>query len=286
MSVFENNGISISYDVIGAGPPVLLLHGFPQTRAMWRPVAPVLAERFTVVTADLRGYGASSKPAPEADLSNCSFRAMGEDMFALMSALGHDRFHLVGHDRGGRTAYRMARDRSGRITTLTVMDIVPTDFLVDTWDYPVSKAYFHWSYLAQPAPFPEHMIGADPDHFFEACMLGWGGASVADFREIETYRAAWRDPETISGMCNDYRAGVTVDVAHDRADAGQTVECRALVLYGAEGVMAQSYDIARVWAERMSRMTCKALPGGHFFVDQYPAETADALLAFLSSAEG
>ena len=275
------DGTLISHDVAGEGPPVLLLHGFPETRAMWAPLVPRLARHFTVVTADLRGYGASSKPEALADVSNYSFRAMGQDMLALMSALGHDRFHLVGHDRGARVAYRMARDATERIRTLALMDIVPTDHLVDTWDYPVSKAYFHWSFLAQPAPLPERMIEADPDHFYEACLLGWGGAELDDFRALDAYRAAWRDPATIAAMTNDYRAGVTIDVAHDREDRRRKLDCPALVLYGAAGVMARSYDVESVWAERLTNMTCKPMPGGHFFVDLYPEETEEALLAHL-----
>lgn len=281
MAAFETDGVTIAYDVAGDGPPVLLLHGFPETQAMWGPVATVLAERFTVVTADLRGYGASSKPEALADVSNYSFRAMGGDMLALMSALGFERFHLVGHDRGARVAYRMALDAPERVASLCVMDIVPTDFLVETWDYPVSKAYFHWSFMAQPAPFPEHMIGADPDHFYEACLLGWGGARLSDFPALEDYRAAWRDPATIRAMTDDYRAGVTVDVAHDRADRGRVLSMPALVLYGAEGVMARAYDVEAVWRARLSDMTSAAMPGGHFFVDQYPGEVAKVLMTHL-----
>jgi haloacetate dehalogenase len=211
---------------------------------------------------------------------------MGEDMFALMAALGHERFHLVGHDRGARVAYRMARDLPERVLSLTVMDILPTDALIAAWDYPVSKAYFHWSYLAQPAPFPEHMIGADPDHFFEACLLGWGGATLADFPAIDTYRAAWRKPEVIAGMCHDYRAGVGIDLEHDAADAGRVLDIPALVLWGADGVMARHFDVEAVWRERLSKMRAEAVPGGHFFVDQHPAKVAALLTAFLADVTG
>ena len=271
---------TIAHDVTGQGTPVLFLHGFPQTRALWTPIVDRLPE-FACVTADLRGYGASWKPEPGPDLSNYSFRAMGEDLFGLMSALGHERFHLVGHDRGARVAYRMALDAPERVTSLTVMDVLPTDALVAAWDYPVSKAYFHWSFLAQPAPFPERMIEADPDHFFEACLLGWGGAELRDFPEIDAYRAAWRDGAAIAGMCNDYRAGVGINLEHDRADVGRVLEMPALVLYGADGVMAQHFDVTAVWGARLSDMRAKAIPGGHFFVDQSPRETAAALLKHL-----
>ena len=275
------DGISIAYDEIGSGPPLLLLHGFPQTRAMWAEVAPALAEHFRVVTADLRGYGASSKPPATSDLANYSFRAMGADMFALMSSLGHERFHLVGHDRGARAAYRMALDAPGKVESLTLMDIVPTDHLVEAWDYELSGAYFHWSFLAQPAPLPERMIGADPDHFFEACLSGWGGAAQRAFAQIGAYRAAWRDPATIAGMTNDYRAAVSADLELDAASRGQVIECPALVLWGADGVMARHFDARQVWAPRLSNLTVELVPGGHFFVDQSPGETAEALCRIL-----
>lgn len=276
------DGISIAYDEVGRGPPLLLLHGFPQTRAMWAEAAPVLAERFRVVTADLRGYGASAKPTAASDLANYSFRAMGADMIALMSSLGHERFHLVGHDRGARAAYRMALDSPGKVESLTLMDIAPTDHLVEAWNYDLSKAYFHWSFLAQPAPFPERMIGADPDHFFEACLSGWGGATRQAFAQIDAYRAAWRDPATIGGMTNDYRAAVSVDLELDSASRGQVLECPALVLWGADGVMARHFDARQVWAPRLPNLTVGLVPGGHFFVDESPGETAEAIRRFLS----
>ena len=265
----------------GSGAPVLFLHGFPQTRALWGPVVAAL-EGVTCVTADLRGYGASWKPEAGADLAGYSFRAMGADMLELMRALGHERFHLVGHDRGARVAYRMALDAPDRVASVTLMDIVPTDALVGAWDYPVSKAYFHWSFLAQPAPFPEAMIEADPDHFFEACLLGWGGAQLSDFPAIEAYRAAWRDRDAIRAMCDDYRAAVGIDLAHDAADAGRVLEMPALVLWGADGVMARHFDVGATWAGRFRELDARAMPGGHFFVDQSPGAVAEALQEVLA----
>ncbi|MEC9312149.1 MAG: alpha/beta hydrolase, partial [Pseudomonadota bacterium] len=165
----EVNGQTIAYTHQGSGPAVLLLHGFPQTRAMWDTVAPRLAEQFTVVTADLRGYGDSSKPD---DMTAMSFRVMGSDQVALMRSLGHESFHLVGHDRGARTAHRMALDSPEAVASLTVMDIIPTHLLLGDLHQEVARAYYHWFFLAQPAPFPERMIGADPDYYFESCLLG------------------------------------------------------------------------------------------------------------------
>lgn len=284
MAVFHHDDIQIEYDVAGVGPAVLLLHGFPQTRAMWGPIAKGLARDFTVITADLRGYGASSKPVASADLSNYAFRAMASDMLALMRALGHERFHLVGHDRGARVAHRLSLDAPDRVVSLTVMDIVPTYDLLAHWSSDVSAAYFHWSYLAQPAPFPEHMIGADPDHFYEACLLGWGGAKVSDFAAIEAFRMAWRDPATIAGMTNDYRAALAVDVHHDAEDVGRRFTGPTLVLYGAEGVMARLFDVPGTWNGWLEAMSAEAIPGGHFFPDQSPGETLGALRRFLGVA--
>ncbi|MEN8742122.1 MAG: alpha/beta hydrolase [Phaeobacter gallaeciensis] len=277
----EVNGQTIAYTRQGSGPAVLLLHGFPQTRAMWDAVAPRLAEQFTVVTADLRGYGDSSKPD---DMTAMSFREMGADQVALMRSLGHESFHLVGHDRGARTAHRMALDSPNAIASLTVMDIVPTHLLLADLHQEVARAYYHWFFLAQPAPFPERMIGADPDYYFESCLLGWGGATLEDFpaEALEAYRQSWRDPACIHAMCNDYRAAIDVDFALDAADLDRQVSCPALVLYGATGAMAKQYDVDATWAPRLANMGAAAIPGGHFFVDQHPSETAEALLDFLS----
>lgn len=287
MAKMTLSDVTIAYDVAGAGPPVLLLHGFPQTRALWARVAPRLAERFTVVTADLRGYGASSKPKAERDLSNYSFRAMAGDMRALMAALGFGRFHLIGHDRGARVSYRLALDAPDAVASLTVMDIVPTLHLLETFALPSARAYWHWPFLAQPAPFPEEIIGHDPDGFFETCLVGWGRAGLAAFDHdaLAAYRAAWRDPATVAGMCNDYRAALDVDRAHDAADRGRTVGCPALVLYGAGGVMAQLYDVPATWEDRLADMRAEAIPGGHFFIDEAPEATARALLRFLAWVE-
>lgn len=277
----EVNGQTIAYTQQGRGPAVLLLHGFPQTRAMWDAVAPRLAEQFTVVTADLRGYGDSSKPG---DMTAMSFREMGADQVALMHSLGHESFHLVGHDRGARTAHRMALDSPNAVASLTVMDIIPTHLLLGDLHQEVARAYYHWFFLAQPAPFPERMIGADPDYYFESCLLGWGGATLEDFpaEALEAYRKSWRDPACIHAMCNDYRAAIDVDFALDAADLDRQVSCPALVLYGATGAMAKQYDVEATWAPRLANMRAAAIPGGHFFVDQHPSETAEALLDFLS----
>ncbi|WP_417210965.1 alpha/beta fold hydrolase [Antarctobacter sp.] len=274
------DGIDIAYETGGVGPPLLLLHGFPQTRAMWAEVAPRLAQDFTVICPDLRGYGESGKPN---GVDSYSFREMARDQVALMRHLGHDSFHLAGHDRGGRTAHRMALDAPQAVRTLTVMDIVPTHLLLSDLTYKVAKAYYHWFFLAQPEPFPESMIAANPEAYYESCLLSFGKATLADFNpaQLAAYRAAWADPACRRAMCDDYRAAIEVDFHLDAADLGRRVPCPALVLYGADGAMARAYDVPATWADRLADMTARAIPGGHFFVDQSPQQTADALRAFL-----
>jgi len=259
------NGQSIAYGMTGNGPALLLLHGFPQTRAMWRNVVPLLAEHFTVVTADLRGYGESSKPQ---GVAAYSFRHMAADQRALMAYLGIDQFHLVGLDRGGRTAHRLALDSPDAVLSLTVIDIIPTHLLLNNPTKEVAKAYYHWFFLAQPNPLPETMIGHDPDYYYEGCLTGWGASKIGDFDPIALadYRKSWRLAETIQAMCNDYRAAIEYDFALDAADLNRRVTCPSLVMYGEHGVMAKLYDIPATWADRFSAMQSQAIPGGHFFV--------------------
>lgn len=278
--VFDGPEGEIAYSVAGEGPPLMLLHGFPQTRAMWHGIAPALAEDFTVVAADLRGYGDSFKPE---GVEAMSFRAMARDPLALMRHLGHETFHLVGHDRGGRTAHRLALDAPEALRSLAVLDIVPTHTLLTDLSMEVATAYYHWFYLIQPAPFPEDMIAKDADTYFESAFNAWGHGSLDDFAPaaLEAYRASWRRPETIHTMCNDYRAGVFVDVKHDAADLDARVTCPVLVAYGADGAMGKMYDVPATWADKATQIQAAPLPGGHFFPDTHPAETLEALRGFL-----
>lgn len=280
--VAKVNGVDIAFAKGGSGPAALLLHGFPQTHAMWHQVAPVLARHFTVIAPDLRGYGASSKPE---GTGTYSFSNMARDQHALMGELGFDGFHLVGHDRGGRVAHRLALNQPEAVRSLTVMDIIPTHLPLDQLNRHVARAYYHWFFLAQPSPLPEKMISHDPDAFFESCLLGWGSAKLTDFAPAAhaAYRAAWRCPETIRGMCADYRDALTEDFADDAADLGRRVNCPALVMYGAEGAMAQMFDVPATWADRLDDMQSTKIAGSHFFVDQSPKETTQALLSFLLS---
>jgi haloacetate dehalogenase len=275
----------IACEIGGSGPPLLLLHGFPQNRFMWARVAPLLAVDFTVVCADLRGYGDSCKPRCAGDHANYSFRTLAADQLALMRELGHSRFHLVGHDRGGRTGHRLALDHPQALATLTVMDIVPTYAMLVSTNRQVAFAYWHWYFLSQPAPFPERLIGSDPDYFYETSLVGWGATRLADFdpQQLAEYRRSWRDPLMIHGSCSDYRAAVSIDLQHDTADLGTQVSCPTFVLFGSSGTMAQHFDIPAQWRQRCAHVSAASLPGGHFFVDQFPAETAQLLRGFLTA---
>ena len=238
------------------------------------------------VCADLRGYGESSKPKRLPDNSNYSFRAFAEDQVRLMRALTYERFHVIGHDRGGRTAHRMALDHPGVIQSIAVLDIVPTYAMFMETNRQVAGAYWHWYFLSQPEPFPERMIGTDPDFFYETCLVGWGAAKLADFDapQLEAYRDAWRDPAMIHGSCSDYRAAATIDLDHDAADLDRKVETPLLAFYGANGLMAKLFDIPAEWRKRGANVKAASLPGGHFFPDHLPRETAEALIGFLREA--
>lgn len=276
----EVNDQTIAYSRGGDGPPLLLLHGYPQMRAMWRRIAPRLATRFTVIAADLRGYGQSSKPEGAAAYS---FRHMAADQTALMRSLGLAQFHLAGHDRGARTAHRLALDTPEAVLSLTLMDIVPTHLLLDDLSKEVARGYYHWFFLAQPAPFPERLIGADADYYYENCLSAWdtAGLSGYDPEALDLYRQSWRDPAMTAATCNDYRAAIDHDFALDAADLDRRVTCPALVLYGRDGAMARAYDVPGTWADRLENMQSQGMPGGHFFPDLHPEATAQALLAFL-----
>ena len=215
---------------------------------------------------DLRGYGDSTKPRCAPDKSNYAFRAMAEDQVGLMRALGFERFHVIGHDRGGRTAHRMALDHPQAVASLTVMDIVPTYAMFMDTNRKVAGAYWHWYFLSQPEPFPERLIGNDPDFFYETCLVGWGASKISDFdpEMLAAYRRAWRDAAMIHGSCSDYRAAASIDLEHDAADIDRKVACPTLVFHGAS-------------------TTDAALPGGHFFVDRLPDETARILIEFVES---
>jgi haloacetate dehalogenase len=200
-----------------------------------------------------------------------------------MQHLGFNNFHVIGHDRGGRTAHRMALDHPEAVRTLTVMDIVPTYTMFMDTNRKIAGAYWHWYFLSQPEPFPERLIAADPDYFYETCLVGWGAMKISEFDQdmLGAYRYAWRQPGTIHGSCSDYRAAASIDLEHDEADLERRIECPTLVFYGSMGVMARLFDIPAEWRKRCAHVTEQSLPGGHFFVDQFAGETAAILAEFL-----
>jgi haloacetate dehalogenase len=270
----------------GGGPPLLLLHGYPQTHLMWHAVAPLLAGRYTVVVADLPGYGASFRPVPTPDHAAHSKRAIAADLVQAMSQLGHDTFAVAGHDRGGRVAYRMALDHPERVIAVAVFDVVPTGEVWARADAAMALGYWHWAFLAQPAPLPERLIGADPDAFFDVHVrrLGLGrapGRYPADL--MTSYRALLDDPGTVQAICEDYRAGAGVDRDHDDADRGHRfIECPLLALWSARGVLPRFYgDVLDVWRPWTRRVTGQGLEASHFLVEDQPEQVADILSVFL-----
>jgi haloacetate dehalogenase len=267
----------------GNGPPLLLLHGNPQTHVMWHKVAPALAERFTVVATDLRGYGASSKPPSTPDHMSYSKRVMALDQLAVMRHLGAERFFVAGHDRGGRVGYRMALDHPEAVLKLAVLDIIPTGEAFSRVDRESGLGLYHWFFLAQPSPLPERLIGADPEWFWRWHTTR-GPDQVFDAEAIADYLACFRDPETIRGICEDYRAAATVDCEHDLADreAGRKIRCPVLVLWGAKAMLDTWYDVLAVWRGWAIDVRGRALPSGHYLAEETPEETAAELLRFFS----
>jgi haloacetate dehalogenase len=268
----------------GEGPPVLLLHGYPQTYAMWHLVAPLLAASLTVVATDLRGYGDSSKPEGGEDHAGYSKRAMALDQVEVMRELGFDSFAVVGHDRGGRVAHRIALDHPERVTKLAVLDIVPTYHVFATADKNLATAYYHWFFLIQPYDLPEHLIGADPDYYLGKKLGGWGpGVKVFAPEAYAEYQRCFRDPATIHASCEDYRAAATIDLTHDEADRDRKVEHPLLALWGENGVVERLYDPLDVWRRYASDVRGRSLPTGHFLAEEKPEETAEELISFLKA---
>jgi haloacetate dehalogenase len=272
----------------GSGPPLLLLHGYPQTHRMWHAAAPRLAERFTVVAADLAGYGASLRPASAPDHAPHSKRVLAADQVQAMAALGHERFAVAGHDRGGRVAYRMALDHPDRVSAAAVLDVVPTGEVWARADARLALVYWHWAFLAQPAPLPERLIAGDPDAFFDLHVraLGLGGEAgryPADL--MAAYRRLLDDPSIVEAICEDYRAGAGIDREHDDADLGtRRIQCPLLALWSARGALPRLYeDVLEVWRPWAADVTGRGLDTSHFLVEDRPEEIADALTTFLET---
>lgn len=280
------DGTSIFLQTGGSGPPLLLLHGYPQTHAMWHRVAPALAKHFTLVIPDLRGYGRSTGPKNDPANEAYSKRAMGRDFFAVMRSLGHERFAVVGHDRGARVGYRMALDEPRRVTRLAVLDIIPTHAMWQGMDRHLALKVYHWPFLAQPHPLPETLIGGNPVFYLDAKIASWSGThdlSVFDPEALAQYRMHFAAPETIHASCNDYRAGATYDLAADEADraAGKKIGCPTLVLWGSSGIPSEAADSLAVWREWCDDVRGAAVKSGHFVAEENPEETLSHLLPFL-----
>ena len=272
----------------GAGPPLLLLHGYPQTHAIWHRVAPALAEQFTVVCADLRGYGDSGKPEAGPDHAGYSKRAMAQDMVEAMAALGHDRFAVAGHDRGGRVTHRLCLDHPDRVRRAAVLDIVPTLTLFRATDQAFAYGYYHWFFLSQPAPLPERLIGADPMFYLHAKLGQWSAAKNTSWlapAALAEYERCFSNPATIRASCDDYRAAATIDLVHDEADFAHRIACPLLVLWGERALMHRSFDVLATWREKASgSVEGGPLPCGHYLPEEQPEATTAALARFFASS--
>jgi haloacetate dehalogenase len=274
------NGIRINVRHAGSGPPVLLLHGYPQTHTMWHRLAPVLAERFTVICPDLRGYGDSDHPASTADHEPYAKRTMAADQLELMRTLGHERFHLVGHDRGARVARRLALDHPEEVSKLVLLDIVPTHRIYGDLDLHRATSVWRYFFLIQPADLPERLIAADPSFYLRWTIREWAVDTSAITPEALAEYERCFDAATIRSSCEDYRAGATIDLAHDRANADERIARPLLVLWSASGI-GSSYDVLATWRSEAADVRGRALPCGHFLAEEQPREVAAALVAFL-----
>jgi haloacetate dehalogenase len=270
------------------GPPLLLLHGIPETHVLWRKVAPLLAPDYFLVMTDLRGYGDSSKPPGGGDHFAYSKRAMAQDQVEVMKHFGFDKFALVGHDRGGRAAHRLALDHPEVLTKLVILDIVPTYLLYQHITQEFATVFYHWFLMVQPPPFPETLVQNSAEYFLKCTLLWLGGNELTDplpewvgpavFQE---YLRTFREPATIHAICEDYRAAASIDLAHDAADLEKKIQCPLLILWSKKGPFDRMYKVLQVWQERAVTAQGKAMPTGHFLPEQMPEELTQEIKAFL-----
>lgn len=283
----QTDGIPIRAWLGGSGPALLLLHGHPQTRAIWHKVADALARSFTVVAADLRGYGDSGKPSGDADHANYSKRRMAQDQVDLMTSLGLPRFAVLAHDRGARVAARMALDHPQAVTRMMLLDVAPTLAMYEQTSLAFARAYWHWFFLIRPAPFPETLIRADPDLYLKQ-TIGARSAGLKPFTPdaYAEYLRCLSDPATAHGICEDYRASIGIDLEHDRADlaSGRRIACPLRVLWGAEGVIGSCFDPLVEWRRWQPAVTGEALPCGHYIPEELPQVLLPQAIAFLKAS--
>ena len=284
---FAVNGVEIFARIGGTPgkPPLLLLHGFPQTHVLWHRVARQLAADYTLVLPDLRGYGDSSRPPGLPDHANYSKREMARDMVAVMDALGHARFFVCGHDRGGRVAHRLAVDHPERVLRLCVIDIAPTLDMYAATDMTFARGYYHWFHLIQPTPLPETMIGGNPIPYLHTKLGGWGSGGLGHLepQALAEYERCFTRPDAIHSACEDYRASAGIDLEHDRQsrEMGERIACDTLVLWGDRGLVNRLFKPLELWqAQCAGRVSGQAMASGHFIPEELPQETADALWSF------
>ncbi|HYC43006.1 MAG TPA: alpha/beta hydrolase [Noviherbaspirillum sp.] len=279
------NGVTINFRYGGEGPPLLLLHGFPQTHVIWHKVADALARRYTLVMPDLRGYGDSSRPPGLPDHSNYSKRVMAQDMVELMRTLGHDRFYLCGHDRGGRVSHRLALDHREAVRKLMILDISPTRTMYEATDKTFATLYYHWFFMIQPAPVPETLIGNSAAFLLEASLGNWGsnGVKFIDDEAMAEYKRCFCRPDAIHAACEDYRAAASIDLEHDRDHETNRIACPVHVIWGEHGVVGRLFKPLEDWQVKCERpVTGKAVPAGHFIPEQVPGLLLEEMLAFFA----
>ncbi len=285
----KTSGARIVVATAGSGPPLLLMHGNPFNHMNWAKVAPTLAKEFTVVCTDLRGYGDFEKPPGGDDHSGYSFRAMAQDQVEVMAALGYDKFFVAGHDRGARVLHRMCLDHPAKVMRAAIMDIIPQHHLYRNITFDWAKFSWHWFFNIQPAPLPEKMMGADPDWFIEKKLAKTKqGLAFFDPAALEEYKRCFRNPETIHAICEDYRAGASIDLVHDDKDfdAGRKVDCPSLILWGASGGVGRNTKPGpgEIWRRYASNIVAaKTVPSGHYLSEEAPVETTAALREFFTA---
>ena len=278
--IIEVNGVNINYKIGGKGEPLLLLHGYPQSHVLWRKIAPLFAENYTVICSDLRGYGDSDKPQSDKKHLTYSKKTMGLDQNELMKKLGFKEYFLVGHDRGGRVAHRMAIDFKENIKKISVLDIVPTSHVFKNTNAILAKRYYHWFFLIQSYPLPETMIGNDPEYYIRSKLQMWGANNEYLTEEIIQEYLRCFTTETIQASCEDYRAGASIDLVHHEEDFDKKISCPLQVLWGSKATIEELYDPIKVWKEWALNVEGQSIDCGHFLPEESPVDTYNAIINF------